>query len=244
MKSRLQQESNELGRQLEEAESQISQLTKAKQALQKQLEEARANLEDESRMRAKLQGENRNLTADLDQMRDQLEEEQEGRSDVQRQLSKAQAEIQEWRRKFESGEGGVRSEELDDLKRKMNAKLAEAESQLEAALSKVSQLEKVKHRLNGEMEDLMIEVERVSWTGSVILFITHQQGPVLSRTHKLYQFFVCPPCSHRPLPPRLRRDSVPLTRPLTSGSARWLTCSRSWRMLRVSHAATLPRSTS
>ena len=151
MKGRMDSENSDLNRQLEDIESQLTQMTRAKQTMQKQLEEARGNLEDESRMRAKLHGENRNLQADCDQLREQLEEEQEGRSDMQRMLTKATNEINEWRRKFESGEGGVRSEELDDLKRKMNAKLAEAESALEAAQAKVAQLEKVKHRLNGEM---------------------------------------------------------------------------------------------
>ena len=40
----------------------------------------------------------------------------------------------------------------------------EAESQLEAAISKVSSLEKSKMKLTGELEDVVIEVERVSWT--------------------------------------------------------------------------------
>jgi myosin heavy subunit len=159
-KSKNQSEAADLGRQLEEAESQLSQLTKAKQALQKQLEEAKAALEEEGRMRSKLQGENRNLTSDLDQLRDQIEEEQEGRADLQRLLTKANGEIQIWRQKFESGEGGVRSEEMDELKRKMNAKLQEVEGQLEAALSKAGSLDKAKNRLQGEIEDLMIEVER------------------------------------------------------------------------------------
>ena len=67
-----------------------------------------------------------------------------------------------WRHKCESGEGGVRSEEMDEMKRKMNAKLQEAESQMEAALAKVSSLEKAKMKLAGELEDVVIEVERVS----------------------------------------------------------------------------------
>ena len=40
-------------------------------------------------------------------------------------------------------------------------RLADAESQLEAQQSKVSNLEKLKARLQGEVEDLMVEVERV-----------------------------------------------------------------------------------
>jgi hypothetical protein len=66
------------------------------------------------------------------------------------------------KQKLESGEGGVRSEELEDLKRKLGAKLLDTESQLEAALTKASALEKNNNRLKGELEDLSIEVERVS----------------------------------------------------------------------------------
>ena len=62
----------------------------------------------------------------------------------------------------ESGEGGVRSEELDELKRKLNAKLQDTESQLESALGKAASAEKANQRLRGELEDLTIEVERVS----------------------------------------------------------------------------------
>ena len=67
-----------------------------------------------------------------------------------------------WRHKCESGEGGVRSEEMEELKRKLNAKISELEAQLEAAQSKASALEKAKARLQGDLEDLTIEVERVS----------------------------------------------------------------------------------
>lgn len=54
----------------------------------------------------------------------------------------------------------MRSEEMDELKRKLNARLLAAEEQLEAAVSRANALEKAKSRLNGELEDLMIEVER------------------------------------------------------------------------------------
>ena len=97
----------------------------------------------------------------MDQLREQLEEEQESRSDLQRMLTKANNEMAVWRHKAESGEGAVRSEEMEELKRKMNTKIMELEAQLEAAQSKVSSMEKVKNRLQGELEDLTIEVERV-----------------------------------------------------------------------------------
>ena len=60
-KSRSQNENAELVRQLEEAEGNVTQLTRMKQTLGKQLDEAKAALEEESRIRAKITAENRNL---------------------------------------------------------------------------------------------------------------------------------------------------------------------------------------
>jgi len=64
-KSHALNESTEHTRQLEEVESQLSQLSKAKVALLKQLEEAKAAIEDEGRSRAKNQSDLRNLQACL-----------------------------------------------------------------------------------------------------------------------------------------------------------------------------------
>jgi len=161
-KSKAQAESSDLGHKLEEAESQLNQVAKAKQALQKSFEEAKGSLEEESRVRAKLQGETRNLQADLGSLRDQLEEEQSSRGDLQRLITKANNEAAEWRRKCESGEGGVSSEALEELKRKLSVKLQETESLLEAAQTKAGSLEKANHRMRGELEDLSVEVERAT----------------------------------------------------------------------------------
>ncbi len=161
-KGRMQSENADLTRQLEEAENQANQLGKAKTNLTRELDECKNSLEEEARIHAKLQGDVRAMKSDLDAMREQLEEEQEGHADAQRLLGKAQSEITSWRQKFEAGGGGVRAEEMDDLKRKLNARLADAESQLEGALSRVSSLDKAKNRMQNELEDVMIEMERVS----------------------------------------------------------------------------------
>lgn len=55
-------------------------------------------------------------------------------------------------------------------RRRMQAKLNEAEQNLEAANAKISQLEKVKLRMGQEMEDLVIEVERVRFTFKIKIF--------------------------------------------------------------------------
>ena len=87
----------------------------------------------------------RSLQTAMDRLREQLDEEQEARSDLQRQLTRANNEAAVWRQKFESGEGGIRPEEMDELKKKLAARIQDGEAQLEAALAKVVGLEKAKN---------------------------------------------------------------------------------------------------
>jgi hypothetical protein len=56
-----------------------------------------------------------------------------------------------------------------NFRRRMQAKVNEADQNLEAANMKISQLEKVKLRMSQEMEDLVIEVERVGFGGFCIV---------------------------------------------------------------------------
>ncbi|XP_046482315.1 myosin heavy chain, muscle isoform X6 [Neodiprion pinetum] len=160
-KKKLSIENSDLLRQLEEAESQVSQLSKIKISLTTQLEDTKRLADEESRERATLLGKFRNLEHDLDNIREQVEEEAEGKADIQRQLSKANAEAQLWRTKYES-EGVARAEELEEAKRKLQARLAEAEETIESLNQKVIALEKTKQRLATEVEDLQLEVDRAT----------------------------------------------------------------------------------
>ncbi|XP_043518701.1 myosin heavy chain, muscle isoform X2 [Frieseomelitta varia] len=160
-KKKLSIENSDLLRQLEEAESQVNQLSKIKISLTTQLEDTKRLADEESKERATLLGKFRNLEHDLDNIREQVEEEAEGKADLQRQLSKANAEAQLWRTKYES-EGVARAEELEEAKRKLQARLAEAEETIESLNQKVIALEKTKQRLSTEVEDLQIEVDRAT----------------------------------------------------------------------------------
>ncbi|KAJ8937269.1 hypothetical protein NQ318_005667 [Aromia moschata] len=160
-KKKLAIENSDLLRQLEEAESQVSQLSKIKVSLTTQLEDTKRLADEEGRERATLLGKFRNLEHDLDNIREQVEEEAEAKADIQRQLSKANAEAQLWRQKYES-EGIARSEELEEAKRKLQARLAEAEETIESLNQKVVALEKTKQRLATEVEDLQLEVDRAN----------------------------------------------------------------------------------
>ncbi|XP_022917248.1 myosin heavy chain, muscle isoform X20 [Onthophagus taurus] len=160
-KKKLSIENSDLLRQLEEAESQVSQLSKIKVSLTTQLEDTKRLADEEGRERATLLGKFRNLEHDLDNIREQVEEEAEAKADIQRQLSKANAESQLWRSKYES-EGIARAEELEESKRKLQARLAEAEETIETLNQKVVALEKAKQRLATEVEDLQLEVDRAT----------------------------------------------------------------------------------
>jgi len=104
---------------------------------------------------------------ELDQLRDQMEEEMVSRTELQRLLTKANNDLAMWKHKCETGAAALRADEVDEIKRKFNTKINELEAQLEAAQSKVSGLEKVKNRLQGELEDLTVEVERVSQKNNI-----------------------------------------------------------------------------
>ncbi|XP_065558381.1 myosin heavy chain, muscle-like isoform X12 [Artemia franciscana] len=160
-KKKLQIENSDLLRQLEDAESQISQLSKLKISLTTQLEDTKRMADEEARERATLLGKFRNLEHDLDGLREAQEEEAEAKADLQRQLSKTNAELQMWRGKYES-EGVARAEELEDAKRKLQARLHEAEETIESLSGKVVALEKVKQHLSHELEDIHVEVDRAN----------------------------------------------------------------------------------
>lgn len=51
---------------------------------------------------------------------------------------------------------------FDSFRRKLQAKLSEAEQTADTLHSKCAALEKAKSRLQGELEDLAIDAERVS----------------------------------------------------------------------------------
>uniref|UniRef100_A0A8C4TK45 Myosin heavy chain 2 n=1 Tax=Erpetoichthys calabaricus TaxID=27687 RepID=A0A8C4TK45_ERPCA len=160
-KARLQTENGELGRQLEEKESLISQLSRGKQMFTQQIEELKRLLEEENKAKNALAHALQSSRHDCDLLREQYEEEQEAKAELQRSLSKANSEVAQWRTKYET-DAIQRTEELEDAKKKLAQRLQDAEEQCEATNSKCASLEKTKQRLQCEVEDLMLDVERAN----------------------------------------------------------------------------------
>ena len=105
--------------------------------------------EDESRVRSSLQQQLRNAAGELEGAREVACEERELRAELQRQLAKSGGEVQQWRARCEV-EGLARAEELEEAKRKLAARLDEAEEQVDQALTKCASLEKVWPKVNAE----------------------------------------------------------------------------------------------
>ena len=106
-------------------------------------------------------GKFRNLQHDIQKLREQLDEESESKSDLHRQLSKANADIQIYRAQYES-EGVAKAEEIDASRQKLQARLDEAEQQIDSLNFKNSSIEKAKNRLLNDLETMHVECERAS----------------------------------------------------------------------------------
>merc|ERR1711887_531767 len=161
MKKKLYVENQDLVRQLEESESQYATLHKLKLSLTNQYDDARKMADDESRDRAQLLGKFRNLEHDIATMRAKIEEQADMKADVQRQLSRANADVQMYKAKYES-EGVARAEELDAARLKLQARLDEAEQQIDALNFKNASVEKSKGRLEADLETIHIDCNRAS----------------------------------------------------------------------------------
>ncbi|XP_035297143.1 myosin-2 isoform X5 [Cricetulus griseus] len=160
-RGRLQTESGEFSRQLDEKEALVSQLSRGKQAFTQQIEELKRQLEEEVKAKNALAHALQSSRHDCDLLREQYEEEQESKAELQRALSKANSEVAQWRTKYET-DAIQRTEELEEAKKKLAQRLQAAEEHVEAVNAKCASLEKTKQRLQNEVEDLMLDVERTN----------------------------------------------------------------------------------
>ncbi|XP_042360130.1 myosin-16-like [Plectropomus leopardus] len=152
-------ENNDMSRELEDMQSKLTQVTRLKASLTTQIDELKRQVDEENKGRNTAVVGLANARHDLSLMKEQLEEESEARGELQRLVSKLNADVTSWRSKYET-DAIHRTEELEETKRKLAARLQEAEEAAEAAQARAASLDKVKQRLQGEVEDLTIDLER------------------------------------------------------------------------------------
>uniref|UniRef100_A0A8B9G5S7 Myosin motor domain-containing protein n=1 Tax=Amazona collaria TaxID=241587 RepID=A0A8B9G5S7_9PSIT len=139
-----------------ELAEQLDNLQRVKQKLEKEKSELKLELDDltsnmEQLLKAKVGG----ARHDCDLLREQYEEETEAKAELQRALSKANSEVAQWRTKWPQLRVLV-----PPGRKKLAQRLQEAEEAVEAVNAKCSSLEKTKHRLQNEIEDLLVDLER------------------------------------------------------------------------------------
>uniref|UniRef100_A0A2K5QEH3 Myosin heavy chain 16 n=1 Tax=Cebus imitator TaxID=2715852 RepID=A0A2K5QEH3_CEBIM len=147
----------ELSREYEESQSRLNQILRIKTSLTSQLHIMKMLNEHKNTAVVSLA----NTKHDLDLLKEQLEEEQGGKSELQRLVSKLNTEVTTWRTKYET-DAIQRTEELEETKRKLAARLQEAEEAAETAQARAASLEKNKQRLQAEVEDLTIDLEKAN----------------------------------------------------------------------------------
>ncbi|XP_026857951.2 myosin-16-like [Electrophorus electricus] len=159
IKIHLSAENSDLSREVGEAQSKLNQITRIKASLTTQNDELKRQVDEESKARSAAVVSLANARHDLDLAKEQLEEEQECKAEMQRLISKLNSDVTTWRTKYET-DAIHKTEELEETKRKLTVRLQEAEEAAEAAQARAASLEKVKQKLQGEVEDLTIDLEK------------------------------------------------------------------------------------
>uniref|UniRef100_A0A915EFF8 Myosin motor domain-containing protein n=1 Tax=Ditylenchus dipsaci TaxID=166011 RepID=A0A915EFF8_9BILA len=160
-KSSMQTESSDFARQIEELEMQIDATSRLKTQYASQAEEFKRAAAEEAREKHSLNVLSKNLQHELEQLRESLEEEIVGKSNLLRQLNREQAEVQQWKSRFET-EGLVADDDVDEMRRKQLADIAQMQNELDAANSRLQSLEKQRSRLTAELDAARSESENLN----------------------------------------------------------------------------------
>merc|ERR1712142_919067 len=137
----------------------LNMLMKAKSSMAAQLEETKANADNESRERSLLLGKFRNLEHEVDIAKEALDEETASRDNVLRQVAKAEGDASLWRAKYEN-EAVAKAEELEMTKMKLTARLTEAEGTITNQNAKMAQIDKAKAKLQSELEAMLLNLDQ------------------------------------------------------------------------------------
>lgn len=143
----------------EDIEHKLGMALKTSKLLQGQLDESVEFAEAETKAKQDAQYKLKGSMDEIDSLTEQLDEESAAKAAMQSKFSKASAEAAEWKNKY-AVEGASKVEELEFNERKLATRVAEMEEALAAAENKASGMEKVKNRMNEEVEDLLLDLEK------------------------------------------------------------------------------------
>lgn len=158
LKARLTQENFDLQRTVQDLDAQAGALAKAKSSLQIQLDDYKNRLDEESRTSNQLTIQINSLQIEFDNLSARYEEEVEGAGGMRGAVSKLQAELGSLRSKYDK-EMMMKAEEMEDLRRRLNARIVELEDACEQARNRAAKMEKEKTKLSIEIREITVELE-------------------------------------------------------------------------------------
>jgi len=158
-KVRLVEENLTFSRRVESLEFELSSIQSLYKRAQGDLEEARLHLESEMATNRTLQSTVKTFQMDLESTKLQLEDEIEAKVELQKLLIKIQDEQRHLRDRLEK-DLESKNEEFEDQRRKFNIRITEIQEQNTEILSKASNLDKAKQRLQGELDKVSGDVEK------------------------------------------------------------------------------------
>merc|ERR1719342_1131053 len=166
-KNKISQENGELLRVVGDLDNNLNMIAKSKSAIAAQLSDAKALCDNEARERQLLLGKYRNLEHELDGAKDALDEESSGRDNALRLVAKAEADAAQWRSKYET-EAVAKAEELEMTKMKLVARHTEAESTIDNLNAKLTQIEKAKGKLQGEINEMTVNLDQAQMVNATV----------------------------------------------------------------------------
>merc|ERR1719430_2821726 len=158
-KNKIANENAELFRIVGDLENNLNIIAKQKSALDAQLNDIKALCDNEARERQLLLGKFRNLEHELDGAKEALDEEAAGRDNILRLVAKAEGDASAMRQKYEI-EAVAKGEELEMTKMKLAARNTEAEATVDNLNAKLTQVEKAKGKIQGEINEMTASLDQ------------------------------------------------------------------------------------
>merc|ERR1739838_783799 len=158
-KNKIANENGELLRIVGDLDNNLNMLAKSKSALGAQLNDVKALCDNEARERQLLLGKFRNLEHEVDGAKEALDEEASGRENVLRLVAKAEGDAAVIRQKYEV-DAVAKGEELEMTKMKLTARNTEAEATIDNLNAKLTQVEKAKGKIQGEINECTVNLDQ------------------------------------------------------------------------------------
>jgi len=160
-KTRITSENVELHQSVQSLKVKIEEITYNSKNASSNMEEYRRKLDEEERRRRKLEADYQSVMQELTTLRCSFDEECELRIDIERKFSNECATSASYKSKWET-EARNRSDEVEEIKKKMVIRITELEETISSISNKLSGSEKQKSRMTQEIEILILDLEKAN----------------------------------------------------------------------------------